>query len=51
MRRILYDHEKDPYQLDPLIMKERPQSELLMALEGELQSWLDRTQDKFDLSR
>ncbi|MGO4109429.1 sulfatase family protein [Paenibacillus sp. YAF4_2] len=51
VQRVLYDHERDPYQLDPLIIKGLPQTELLMALEEELQSWLERTQDKFDLSR
>ncbi|MEC0267841.1 sulfatase [Paenibacillus anseongense] len=49
VQRFFYDHEKDPYQLNPVVLYERPQTELLISLEKELQSWLDRTMDKFDL--
>lgn len=50
VQRLFYDHEKDPYQLNPVVMQERPQTELLSSLEEELQSWLDRTKDRFDLT-
>ncbi|BFT74148.1 sulfatase [Paenibacillus sp. P36] len=50
VQRFFYEHEKDPYQLNPVVLHERPQTELLISLEKELQSWLDRTMDRFDLS-
>ncbi|MBA2936828.1 sulfatase [Paenibacillus sp. CGMCC 1.16610] len=49
VQRLFYEHEKDPYQLNPVVLYERPQTELLISLEKELQSWLDRTMDRFDL--
>ncbi|WP_435169036.1 sulfatase family protein [Paenibacillus glycanilyticus] len=49
VQRIWYDLEKDPYQLHPVRMKERPQTGLLLALEEELQGWLEVTQDPFEL--
>lgn len=50
VQRLFYEHEMDPYQLNPALFSERPQTDLLMSLEEELQSWLDRTNDKFELA-
>ncbi|OCT15325.1 sulfatase [Paenibacillus pectinilyticus] len=50
VQRLFYEHEKDPYQLNPVVLKERPTTELLISLEAELQSWLDRTKDSFELA-
>lgn len=49
-QRIFYDLKKDPYQLHPLLLKELPQTEILLALEEELQRWLDRIEDSFELN-
>lgn len=50
VQRLFYEHEKDPYQLTPVVWKGRPQTELIISLEEELKSWLDRTEDKFELA-
>ncbi|MEC0228498.1 sulfatase family protein [Paenibacillus alba] len=49
-QRLLYDHEQDPYQLNPRIITECQEDELLLSLEEELKSWLTRTGDSFELS-
>ncbi|UKS25329.1 sulfatase [Paenibacillus sp. HWE-109] len=49
VERLLYDHEQDPYQLNPRVIKDAQEDELVIALEAELKSWLRRTNDSFDL--
>jgi arylsulfatase A-like enzyme len=44
---LLYDNEADPYQMDNLV--DSPEhADLRRSLEGELQEWLDRTNDAFE---
>ncbi|MFD0676129.1 MULTISPECIES: sulfatase family protein [unclassified Paenibacillus] len=48
-QRFLYDLKKDPYQLDPLIVTEASSDEVTVELERELQAWLLKTGDRFEL--
>jgi arylsulfatase A-like enzyme len=49
MKRYLYDNLADPYQLNPLTAEKASESEVMLELEEELQEWLDKMHDPFQL--
>lgn len=44
--RLLYDNEKDPYQMSPLVITELNQ-DLVQEYEARLREYLDMQQDPF----
>jgi uncharacterized sulfatase len=49
LRRLLYDNEKDPYQLHPIEAVYAHENEMMQDLDTELMDWLSRMHDPFDL--
>jgi uncharacterized sulfatase len=49
LQRLLYDHEKDPYQLHPLKAVYAHENEIMQILDTELHDWLERMHDPFNL--
>ena len=50
MIRLLYDNEKDPYQLNPIKAADAKQNPIMTQLEKELTRWLKKTNDPFPLT-
>jgi len=46
-QRLLYDNEKDPYQLNPVKVTKPEENPVAAELSEELQKWLNRTHDPF----
>jgi len=46
-RRLLYDNEKDPYQLNPITATRSPDHPVMARLEKELSAWLEKMNDPF----
>ena len=49
-KRLLYDNEKDPYQLNPIKANDAKENPIMIELEKELTSWLKKTNDPFPLT-
>ncbi|HEW79283.1 MAG TPA: twin-arginine translocation signal domain-containing protein [Phycisphaerales bacterium] len=49
MKRLLYDNEKDPYQLNPVQAVNADENPIMAKLDKELQRWLDKMRDPFPL--
>lgn len=47
--RLLYDNEKDPYQLNPIEAVRADENPMMTRLDEELRKWLDRMNDPFPL--
>jgi arylsulfatase A-like enzyme len=50
LRRLLYDNEKDPYQLNPIEATHANENPVMAKLDKELQQWLDKMNDPFPLT-
>lgn len=48
--RLLYDNEKDPYQLNPIRATHASEHPVMLELNKELRKWLDKMSDPFPLS-
>ncbi|MHC4912404.1 MAG: sulfatase family protein [Planctomycetota bacterium] len=48
-KRLLYDNEKDPYQLNPIVAIRADENIIMAKLDNELQQWLDKMNDPFPL--
>jgi arylsulfatase A-like enzyme len=44
---LLYDNNQDPYQLNPTVIENRKQNELIIELDGYLKDYLEKTGDPF----
>ncbi len=49
LKRYLYDNQKDPYQLNPIETIYAQENDLMLNLNEELQRWLDKMNDPFQL--
>ena len=49
LKRLLYDNEMDPYQLNPIQATDAEENPVMADLDKELQSWLNKTNDPFSL--
>ncbi|MHC4720571.1 MAG: sulfatase family protein [Planctomycetota bacterium] len=49
-KRLLYDNEKDPYQLNPVQATKADENPIMAELDKELQRWLKKTNDPFPLT-
>ena len=49
LKRLLYDNEKDPYQLNPVQATYAKENPIMARLDKELQHWLNRMNDPFSL--
>jgi uncharacterized sulfatase len=49
LKRLLYDNEKDPYQLNPVQATYAKENQIMARLDKELQHWLNRMSDSFSL--
>lgn len=47
MKRMLYDLETDPYQMNPMIVSDSKEHELTSQMEQQLVSWLEEQKDGF----
>ena len=47
--RFLYDLEKDPYQMNPVIAERADENPVMIELEKELKQWFDKINDPFSL--
>lgn len=50
VQKLLYDLEKDPYQLSPLLLKEACEHPVALQLENELAKYLKQSEDTFALT-
>ena len=50
VQKLLYDLEKDPYQLSPLLLKEACEHPIALQLENELAKYLKQSEDTFALT-
>ena len=50
LRRYLYDNQEDPYQLNPVTGVQENEHEIMQKLDIELQEWLEKMQDPFELN-
>jgi arylsulfatase A-like enzyme len=49
IKRLLYDNEKDPYQLNPIQATSAQENPIMAKLDKELQRWLNKMNDPFPL--
>jgi len=49
LKRLLYDNEKDPYQLNPIQATYAEENPIMAELDKELQRWLNKMKDPFPL--
>ena len=49
LKRLLYDNEKDPHQLNPVQATYAKENQIMARLDKELQHWLNRMSDSFSL--
>jgi hypothetical protein len=50
LQRLLYDNEKDPYQLNPVQATKADENPTMAELDKQLHQWLKKTNDPFPLT-